>query len=266
MPRASTGKTIEGITVKRKRILLTFYSGETLTLTPDQYTQDYFYVGKVISDEQFLILAMSTKTQPLIDYGFRLLSKGRYTEYQIREKLYRRDAIKSQVDLVIDRLKQAHLIDDAILMKDWVDHYQRRGYGRRYIEMKLFEKGFAKGLVHAMHIDAGIEKEMIKKIIDQLKNNRKGLSQRALLVSIKNRLLARGFDANTFSPLLASIGPLNNIQESEHLLAAFQKAKRLYGTRYQGITLQEKMINFLLRKGYNYANIKQLLKESYHDD
>ncbi|MGA0875944.1 MAG: hypothetical protein ACO3QN_03005 [Bacilli bacterium] len=266
MPRANTGKIIEAITVKRKRILIAFLSGETLTLTPDQYTQDYFYVGKVIPEENYQQLEVATKTQPFIDYGFRLLSKGRYSEYQVREKLYRREANKPTVDQVIDRLKQAHLLDDASLMKDWVQHYQSRGYGPRAIETKLFDKGFSKTLVTSIVYDEVLMTTMIKKIIDQALPNRRGLSQRALQESLKQKLLLRGFHPNQFLKLIDNLVMVEVNQEEAHLHMAIAKAKRLYQSRYQGKEYREKVINFLLRKGYNYSNIKRFIKESEDDD
>lgn len=266
VPYGNTGKIIESITSKRKQIIIAFLSGENLTLSPDQFTQDYYYVGKVIAAKEFQEIQLASQTQPFIDYGFRLLSKGRYSEYQIREKLYNRKAIKPQVDEVIDRLKQAHLIDDQSLMKDWVQHFQGKGYGERLIKEKLFEKKFSAALIQTMVINEEIQEEKVNLLTLQLQQKYKHLSQRLRLETIKRRLLERGFNAKAIAASLLKLPQENPALELANLAEDIKKAKRLYEKRFKGFQLQEKIINFLMRKGYNYSIIKRLLKEPYHGD
>jgi SOS response regulatory protein OraA/RecX len=266
VPYGNTGKIIESITSKRKQIIIAFLSGENLTLSPDQFTQDYYYVGKVISSKEFEQINLASQTQPFIDYGFRLLSKGRYTEYQIREKLYHRKAIKPQVDEVITRLKQAHLIDDQTLMKDWVHHFQQRGYGERVIREKLFEKKFSGELIQTLILDQSIQDEKINQLTIQLNQKYSRLSQRLKLETMKRRLLERGYELKLITACLLKLPQDDSATELVNLAEDIKKGKRLYEKRFAGAHLQEKLINFLLRKGYNYSIIKRLLKESYHGD
>ena len=47
----------------------------------------------------------------------------------------------------------------------------------------------------------------------------------------------------------------------------FSRQKKKYSKRYQGTHLKEKIIDTLLRKGYNYEHIKELLnREGALDD
>ncbi|MFZ9197387.1 MAG: hypothetical protein ACO22H_03435 [Bacilli bacterium] len=266
MPYGNTGKIIESISSKRKHIVITFLTGETLTITPDQFTQGYYYVGKVLGSKEYEDIIQASQTQPLIEYGFKLLSKGRYAEYQIREKLYHRKATKPQVDEVIERLKQAHLIDDQTLMKDWVHHFQLRGYGERVIQEKLFEKKFSKALIQTIILDQDIEKDKISQLAFQLNQKYKRFSQRLRVETIKRRLLERGYPTPLILSALTKLPEEDPQQEKANLLEDIQKAKRLYKKRFQGYALQEKLINFLLRKGYNYSIIKRQLKEFHHGD
>ncbi len=266
MPYGNTGKIIESITTKRKQIIIAFLSGENLTLSPDQFTQGYYYVGKVIGAKEFEQIQLASQTQPMIDYGFRLLSKGRYSEYQIREKLYKRKASKTQVEEVIHRLKQAHLIDDQSLMKDWVDHFQHKGYGERVIKDKLFEKKFSGTLIQTIVVNQDLQDEKVNQLTIQFNDKYKRFSQRLKLETIKRRLLERGFDAKAIASSLSKLPQEDLESELINLAADIKKAKRLYEKRFNGSQLHEKLINFLLRKGYNYSIIKQLLKESNHGD
>jgi len=266
VPLGNTGKIIDSITTKKKQILITFNSGEKLTLSPDQFTQDYYYVGKAIDLKTFEQIQLASQTQPFIDYGFRLLAKGRYSEYQIREKLYHRKAIKPQVEDVIQRLKLAHLIDDQTLMNDWIHHFQMQGYGERRIKEKLYEKKFSSELIQKLALNQEIEIEKLTHLTNTLHQKYAHLSYRLRHETIKRRLLERGYDLKLINTSMSKLPPEDDQVEFINLKNDIQKAKRLYEKRLKGKKLQEKIINFLLRKGYNYSNIKRLLKESSDGD
>ena len=266
MPQGNTGKVIESIDFKKKKIHIHFLSGESLTLTPDQYTQDYFYTGKVIDSKSYDQMVVANQNQPFIDYGFRLLSKGRYTEYQVREKLYHRKAIKPQVDLVIERLKQAHLIDDQTLMVDWVNHYQKKGYGYRLIKQKLIEKGVASAKIETITLDSQIQKDAIQFLLKQWSKKYARISERQKKEKIKQNFMVRGFDIKDFSSYLEALPSHTEAEEGVNLDLAYQKAVRTFSRRFEGEVFQEKVINFLIRKGYTYPNIRRKLKESSHVD
>ena len=264
MRQDNIGNIITSIEIKKKKIVIFFGKGHSLTLSSDQYTQDYFYVGKVIDDKKFEELTQATKTQPFIDYGFRLLTKGRYSEYQIREKLYKREALKPQVDEVISRLKIAHLIDDASLLKDWVHHFQKRGYGLRMIKTKLHEKGFFPYLLETIQIDEDMERISISRLIEQSLKKYQHLSERDRKQKITTMLLQRGYESKVYHSTLEAIPRLTKEQTDSNLKEAFEKALRMFKTRFVGREREEKIINFLLRKGYTYSNIINLIKESNH--
>ena len=264
MRQDNIGNIITSIEIKKKKIVIFFGKGHSLTLSSDQYTQDYFYVGKVIDDKKFEELTQATKTQPFIDYGFRLLTKGRYSEYQIREKLYQREALKPQVDEVISRLKLAHLIDDTSLLKDWVHHFQKRGYGLRMIKTKLHEKGFFPHLLETIQIDEDIERMSISRLIEQSLKKYQHLSERDRKQKITTMLLQRGYESKVYHSTLEAIPRLTKEQTDSNLKEAFEKALRMFKTRFVGREREEKIINFLLRKGYTYSNIINLIKESNH--
>lgn len=264
MRQDNIGNTIASIDIKKKKILVTLASGQSISLSSDQYTQDYFYVGKVIDEKKVEELLQSAKTQPFIDYGFRLLSKGRYTEYQIREKLYKREALKPQVDVVISRLKLAHLIDDASLLKDWVHHYQKKGYGLRMIKTKLHEKGFFPHLLDTIQIDADIERDAISYLIQQSVKKYQRLSERERKQKMTTLLLQRGYESKVYQSTIEAIPSLTKEETEHNLKQAFDKAVRMFHSRFQGQERREKIINFLLRKGYTYSNIIRFIKESTH--
>lgn len=266
MPSDNTGNQIIKIEVRKKKIFLYLEKDVQLTLTADQFTQDYYYVGKFLTEEKIQQLINQSHLQPLIDYGFRLLSKGLYSEYQVRVKLYARDATKPQVDHVINRLKQAHLLDDATLLSQWVVHFQKQGYGPNVIRQKLIEKGFSKPLIETMKYDDDKQEEVLPLLIQKLLLTHRLRSQKERNQLIFQALIKRGFDNKTSQRMLKQLPLTSEEEEKKKLQLAFQKATRQYGRRFKGKSYQEKVINFLLRKGYTYSNIRDILKENQDVD
>ena len=264
MPKDSTGKIIQAIQVKKKTIVLTFLGDETLTISPQIYTDHYFYVGKVIDPTLLEQLREAQALQPFKDYAFLLLSKGKYSEWQVREKLYRREAKKFQVEAVIQTLKDAHLLDDATLFHQWVSHYHQRGYGPRWIEQKMYEKGFSKVLVTALPTLIEDIPEVLKTIVAKLTKQYQHLSHREREEKIKLTLQRRGFSYATISTMVSTQPKAEPEEELNNLRRAFQQIYQRYQKRYEGRILLDKVINFLRLKGYTYGNIQRVIKESTH--
>jgi SOS response regulatory protein OraA/RecX len=262
VPSGNTGKIIQQVSVSKKEIKLTFLDGDTLDLPYDVYVEGYYYVGKVVDPQTLANLKEQAALQPLMTYGFRLLSRGKYSEYQVREKLYLRDAKKPQVDAVIARLKQAHLLDDARLMGEWVSYYRQRHYGPAYIEEKLYQKGLNASLIASLSSDDQQDQDAIQWLLPPLFKKYQQRSFQEQRSMIKQRLVQRGFRHATIQKVFATLASVSIETELTSLQVMYAKVKSRLSRRYQGTALQEKIINFLLRKGYNYANIRRVIKES----
>jgi SOS response regulatory protein OraA/RecX len=266
VPKGNTGKLIQSIQVKKKAIILTFLGDETLTLSPQSYTDYYLYPGKVIDSDLFHQLEAAQSLQPLKDYAFSLLSKGKYSEWQVREKLYRREAKKYQVEEIIQTLKAAHLIDDVSLFHQWVEHYHQRGYGLKWIEQKMYEKGFAKDLVTTLPSLTQPIPHVIEGLIKKMMNQYRSLSQRERFQKISLSLQRRGYEFRQIQTYLEPTLTDDSNLEMTNLKQAFTRIYHRYQSRYQGRELREKIINFLLAKGYTYGNIQKVIKESTYGD
>lgn len=268
MPSANTGKIIAEVSAKKRTVDVTFLDGEVLNLPYDVYTQQYFYVGKVLDQKTIDELKVAVALHPLFQYAMRLIQRGKYSEYQVRSKLYAREAKKPQVDAIIERLKLSHLIDDDELVKEWQTYYRQRKYGPVWIEQKLIEKGFSSPRIASIHRE-GDEEEDYQTIMTLLPVLVKQYHDESYVASqhlIKQRLLHRGFAHRVIDRALSTLPTKDDEGEMKRLQDAYTKVRLRLSKRYQGKILQEKIINFLMRKGYNYANIKRTLKELHHAD
>jgi 1,2-diacylglycerol 3-alpha-glucosyltransferase len=90
------------------------------------------------------------------------------------------------------------------------------------------------------------------------------LSERERRQKITNLLRQRGYESKVYLSTLEAIPSLTKEQTNDNLKKAFDKALRMFQSRFIGRERDEKIINFLLRKGYTYSNIMDLIKESNH--
>ncbi|OGN64339.1 MAG: hypothetical protein A3E80_01610 [Chlamydiae bacterium RIFCSPHIGHO2_12_FULL_49_9] len=122
---------------------------------------------------------------------YRLLSMRPYSEKKMREKLFERRFSKEVCDRLIDELKRLNYLQDSELAKAMALRECKRGYGPRYISLKLRSKGLdPKG------IDEWISREMQKEQIEKLA---KKFSDRKKAVQA---LLRRGFDSDLVIEIL----------------------------------------------------------------
>ena len=83
-----------------------------------------------------------------------------------------------------------------------------------------------------------------------------------MLKKIRDKLYLKGFTSDTIERALNDYDfEFDAQKEHEALNKEFEKQKRKYQKRYEGAKLKEKIIDTLLKKGYNYEHIKELLNE-----
>ena len=147
MPSDNTGKHIRDVAVKRKQVVITFEDDSTVTLSERGFTQFYLYPNKRISNKEYIQLKEAEALDPFHSFLIRLLSRGRYSEAIIRQKLYARKAQRYQVEELVKTYRDYGLIDDPALLKELTDYYRERHIGYRAIQRKLKEKGFSESLI-----------------------------------------------------------------------------------------------------------------------
>jgi len=104
----------------------------------------------------------------LLQYSLKLISKKRYAEKQIIEKLNKRfkkiqETSKDEIDealalpaidMVLNRLKELKYLDDVAFARDFISDKIRFGNkGRRLLKMELIKKGVKKD-----DIESGMQK------------------------------------------------------------------------------------------------------------
>jgi regulatory protein len=123
--------------------------------------------------------------------AYRLLSMRSYSEKKMREKLFERRFSKEVCDRLIDELKRLSYLQDSELAKAMALRECKRGYGPRYISLKLRSKGLdPKGINE--WISREMQREEIERLIKKFSDRKKAIQT----------LLRRGFDSDLVIEIL----------------------------------------------------------------
>lgn len=197
--------------------------------------------------------------------ALKLLTSRDYTRAQMEDKLARNDELEEvHIDLIINLLKQKHLIDDYAYAKDYLAKASRMGMGIRKAIQKLREKGIPQDILEGLRNDYSrdIEVENATETIRKLSNQNRTRSHGALIHNIRNRLFSNGFDQDVIDEAMhqVSIEKDDNL-EKKLLEKEVEKAYQKYARRYNDQALDSHVYAYLARKGFQSDWIKSAIEE-----
>ena len=111
---------ITKIKILKSKVNISLDNGKKLSIDKDVFTNFYLYEGKELSNDEYKKVVDLNNSNKLLQYALKLRSKSLYSEYKMREKLYKKEANKKSVDKVIKILKGYDLIDDKAYASDLV--------------------------------------------------------------------------------------------------------------------------------------------------
>lgn len=263
MPKEKIGKIIKKIKVNKNVVVLYFDMGEKIEISKDAYTSKYLFVGKELSKKDIDELNELTSSYKLFEYALKLLSKGHYSEWKIREKLYKKEANKEQVDSIIIRLKKVDLINDSALAYDYVCYAEERNIGKNKIKKDLANKGIFEGEINKISFTDSKEKKKAINNIPSLEKKYSKYSYKEKKRHIYSALISRGFDSDIALYALNKISNKNDKDEKDKLKADYKKVYDKYKRKYEGRELKEKVILSLRNKGYKFSDINKMVGEDY---
>ena len=245
---------------KCKKKVVVYLGKEKLDLSFDTFSNFYLYEGKEFTSKEINEIKLHNESQALNKYAYNLFKKGRYSEWKIREKLYLKSADKKQVDIVINNLKKAGLIDDTSFMNDLYDYYSSKNYGKNKIIQALLDKGIFKEEIDKLSFPYDKEISKAKKLLPSLENKYSKYNNAQIKSHVYNALLSKGFDPSVAKEVSSLIKNKNNKDELSILKKDYQLAKNRLVRKYKGKELNDKIISSLLLKGYKYQDILKVRK------
>lgn len=211
--------------------------------------------------------------------ALKYIERSYKCEKEVRDKLLKLGYDESTINRAIDFLKEYKFIDDITYVKVYVKQ-KKLIQGKNKIRYSLNKKGFCKELIEEELIeqyDEEFEKKAALKLCrDKLlilsKTNVNSIDIRK---KIYNYLHANGFNYDTINYVLdenfKDINLFNKKKEEKYLFSkkSNQNLFTLCEKRYNIIIKSEKdkdkiyrkLSGYLLRRGYNYDEIKSVIRE-----
>jgi len=133
--------------------------------------------------------------------ALRFLGSRDRSEYEIREKLQRRQCAPAIIDQVLDRLKAARLVDDEALARRWIEYRlaERPSGAPRYLQ-DLRRKGIARTTIEAVLAEFGDEvgsETSAVALLRRVEGRYRGLDETTARRRMLGVLARRGFDSET---------------------------------------------------------------------
>ncbi len=116
----------------------------------------------------------STSYDKLMQYALRILSKKRYTNFEMQKKLtfyanVRKNTNEGDVDAVLKRLNELNYLDDEKFIKDYIsDRIRLKPRGKSLLKRELKFKGISKDLLEKVFENIEFDEE--KLALEQLAN------------------------------------------------------------------------------------------------
>ncbi len=251
---------IKKIKILKNKVVINF-ENEKLEIDKNIYPNFYLYEGKEISKKEFQQLKESNDVASLLSYALKLRSKAIYSEYQIREKLYKKEANKKEVDQVVKMMKQHNLIDDDAFIEDYVEYYNSLNYGKNKILNKLSEKGIFQAKLEKVKFPITLERKKAKNVYLRLLRKYEKYNFTQKKQHVFNAYISMGFDKEIASEMVALIPEeKNNKNELQKLEKDYEKVYIRLSRKYEKKELRQKILQSLLQKGYRMNDVLKVLE------
>ncbi|MDD5369924.1 MAG: RecX family transcriptional regulator [Anaerolineaceae bacterium] len=163
-------------------------------------------VGQTLSDAQ--IQALQTQDTDEVAYlaAVRLLSYRARSETEIRTRLIKKGFAEAVIESVLERLRQAHLLDDTQFAQAWVENQSNfRPRGRKALTLELRQKGIDENTIDQALEQANDEESLAFQAAEKHARRWAGLEWQEFRLKLSRFLARRGFSYGTTIPVVRRI-------------------------------------------------------------
>jgi 1,2-diacylglycerol 3-alpha-glucosyltransferase len=263
-------KSIYPIKNGRNEVVFLFDESEIIVEINDTIIENYkIEIGKVIDREIFDVLKDYEQISHAYQKALKYLTVKDYTKSQMEKKLMDSGNYDdTQLKATIDMLESKNLINDEAYTLQYIKRSARLGIGFNKAIYNLRNQG-----VDSTTIDECLEEIQYDEeynaaidVINTLYKKNTSSSHKAIIKRIRDRLYAKGFTNETIERAMSDYDfTYSEKKEEEVLINEYEKQMSRYKRKLSGSTLDEKVIDVLLRKGYNYDSIKQIINKQRGD-
>ena len=219
-------------------------------------------IGKQFSREEFDALKDLEQISRAYHKALKYLTVKDYTYHQMKKKLMDKgDFDDTQLDATLDLLCEKNLINDRLYTINYLKRCTRLGIGLNKAIYNLRNNGVESEIIDSCLEDMD-EDEYIAAtaLIDTYFRKNNFVSYKSIQNKIREKLYVKGFTTDTIERAMNDYDfEYDDEKEKIALEKDTSKAIVKYSKKYSGKELKNKLIDTLLRKGYNYEDIKNIL-------
>ena len=268
MSESNPGYTIAKIRIGKKKITVTLDDGMDFVLSPEGFTEQPLYEGKILGEEEKKALVQLASEDKYRNLAARFVTKDGHTVYQAKLYLIKKGADAPMANRIVKYLEELGYLDDRLYASTYArDVAGLRLYGRNRILAELKEDGISDGILADLVFSEESELSKARRYARMANKKYAKNTNVKKMSKVFAALLRRGFDtdiAREAARLEFTSGDPE--LERQQLQAEVQRAKARYSKAASGYALYKKMMGYLIRRGYPYESIKDALKEMEHED
>lgn len=264
---------VESITKENKHYMITFtcHNSEIYIKVSQNIFERYgLIVGDDVEREVLDALKDHEKSEIAYHQALKYLTYKDYTYALMKKKLENNgDFTDIQIEMAMDLLMKKKLIDDYEYTKAYFDKAKRLNIGINKVIDNLKKDGVSPFTIDECltQYSNDIEYDKAISLIEKIYNENTSKSPNALINSIKNRLFNKGFSSNVIEKAIEDFSFEFEDEHTKMLLnKEYDRVYKRYSHKYEGNQLKNKVITFLLQKGYEYEGIVNMIEEKWEEE
>lgn len=227
------------------------------------------FVGQVVDREELDALKDQEQVALAYHQALKYLTYKDYTYSKMRKRLSDKgDFDDIQIDMTMDLLVQKNLIDDVEYTQNYFQKATRLGMGVQKIVYNLKKDGVSSFIIdeYLSTYSSDLEYEKAMEVVKKLYNENVARPPYALIQTIKNKLFNKGFSQDIVEKAIHDFDFEFPKEHTMNLLAKeYRRVYQRYKNRYDSRILKSKIITFLVQKGYEYADVIEIINELWEE-
>jgi regulatory protein len=120
----------------------------TVSLDTETAVKEGLKIGQELSDDKVKELAKNVDLARCLNIAYRFLSYRPRSEAEMKDRLHRRGFDYSNIEIIINKLKEQNLLDDTAFAQFWKENREMfRPRSQRLTRLELRKKGVADAII-----------------------------------------------------------------------------------------------------------------------
>ena len=267
MPSRKTGKSIITKIQKKPGKIQVYFGKEKIELSLNAFTEFRLFEGKEVTQAEKSKMLSYSEMDADYAYALGLLGRKAYTEMELRQKLIANGASEESRRKIVKLLKQHGYLDDEEYAQTYAEEAMEiKCYGRKRILYELQNKGIDEKILQKLRFPQEKEKEASERAFKTYLVRFHSFPKRKKQEKMRRALYERGFDEELINYWIQRIPDGDPALEEDRLRKEYEKTKLSYSRKYEGRALKERLIASLMKKGYPYDEIKEIMEEERYEN